>query len=87
MHFLQYHKNFDADELYSDVDRSMLPKEYGGEVSSNEMIAIALKKLDEKREEFLRLDEISIREAKVFSDLYETNEGSVNGTFRKLAID
>lgn len=65
----------------------MLPKEYGGEVPSSEMIATAMKKLDEKREEILRLDEISIREAKVLSEFYQTNEGLVNGTFRKLTID
>lgn len=65
----------------------MLPKEYGGEVSSREMIEIAMKKLEQKRDEFLLLDEITIREAKVFSEFYQSNEESMNGTFRKLTID
>lgn len=83
----QYYKNFDVEGLYKDMDRSVLPKEYGGEVTSSEMLAIAIKKLEEKREEFLSLDDLSIKEAKVSDKFYETDEGSVNGTFRKLAID
>lgn len=69
------------------MDRSVLPKEYGGEVESSEMIALAIKKLEEKRDEFLSLDELSIKEAKVSDKFYQSEEGSMNGTFRKLGID
>lgn len=51
------------------------------------MVEIALKKLDARRDEFLLLDGISLREAKVLSEFYQTNKESMNGTFRKLTID
>lgn len=48
---------------------------------------IAIKKLEKRREEFLLLDELSIKEAKVSDKFCRSVEGSMDGTFRKLAID
>ncbi|KAH0535829.1 clavesin-2-like [Cotesia glomerata] len=77
----------DVEELKKKFDPKILPKEYGGDVPLADMIAAFKKKLREKREELIALDdmyiEVSQKNASSLTDIF----GSVSGSFRKLEVD
>lgn len=79
------------DELYANVDKKILPKEYGGEVSMEEMLSKFKELLKQKREQLLALDdmyiEIDEKSCPLVSEMNEELGLGIDGSFKKLTID
>ncbi|GJQ82709.1 hypothetical protein Trydic_g19720 [Trypoxylus dichotomus] len=86
---IQLHKSYE--DLYKQVDRKILPKEYGGEMSLREMLDKLKTKLKEKRNVLLALDdmyiEIDEKHKPFVSEIDEELGLGVEGTFKKLQVD
>ncbi|XP_062549655.1 clavesin-1-like [Armigeres subalbatus] len=83
------HKNWE--ELYKQVDKNLLPKEYGGKVPQAELIESFKKRCKEMQPLLMAYDEMDMDIAK---DSEYRNDGSSDelesgaiGTFRKLQVD
>jgi adenylate cyclase len=85
----QIYKNIE--EMYQKVDKKILPKEYGGEVPLEEMLAKFKTFLKEKRERVLGLDdmyiEIDEKTCPLVSEMNEELGVGIDGSFKKLAVD
>lgn len=79
------------DELYANVDKKILPKEYGGEVPMEEMLSKFKDLLKQKREQILALDdmyiEIDEKSCPLISEMNEELGLGIDGSFKKLTID
>lgn len=79
------------DELYQNVDKKILPKEYGGEVPLEEMLDNFMALLKEKREKILALDdmyiEIDEKTCPLVSEMNEELGIGIDGSFKKLTVD
>lgn len=80
-----------VDELHTNIDKKILPKEYGGEVPKEEMLAKFKELLKEKRENILSLDdmfiEIDEKSCPLISEMNEEMGIGIDGSFKKLTID
>lgn len=80
-----------VEELYKNVDKKILPKEYGGEVPLSEMLEKFKKVLKEKREQLLALDdmyiEIDEKTCPLISEMNEELGIGIDGSFKKLTVD
>lgn len=86
--YLQIHKSID--ELYEKVDKSILPKEYGGEIPLVEMIEKLKMHLQQKRDQVLALDEMYIEiddKSPIVSEMKEELGIGMEGSFKKLQVD
>lgn len=83
------HKSLE--ELHQCVNPKILPKEYGGEVPLADMIAELKKKLKEKRDQVLELDdmyiEINEKDCKLLSEMQEELGLGIDGSFKRLQVD
>ncbi|XP_026670970.1 clavesin-2 [Ceratina calcarata] len=81
------HKSLD--DLKGTIDPKILPKEYGGEVPLNEMIAAFKKTLREQRDRIRQLDDMYIEIDSSVDSQYATNDdlNGISGSFRKLEVD
>lgn len=79
------------EELKSRVDPALLPKEYGGTVPMNDMIAIFKENLRRQRAKTLALDEMCIEVTGSPTNWLGNDdadiEGGLMGSFRKLEVD
>lgn len=86
---MQLHK--DIDEFMAKVDKRILPAEYGGTVSTKEIITDFKKRLRKQREAILALDDMYIEITKDnvnFAGNEDTDiDSGMVGSFRKLAVD
>lgn len=86
---IKIHKTMD--ELHADLDPKILPKEYGGIVPLSEMVEELKKKLREKRDLVVALDdmyiEINEKDCKLLSEMNEELGLGIDGTFKKLTVD
>ncbi|CAH1164321.1 unnamed protein product [Phaedon cochleariae] len=80
-----------VEELHQNVDKKALPKEYGGEVSYQEMLDQFKAFLKEKREAILALDdmyiEIDEKNCPLVSEMNEELGMGIEGSFKKLTVD
>nr|XP_023021864.1 uncharacterized protein LOC111510199 [Leptinotarsa decemlineata] len=80
-----------TEELYANIDKKILPKEYGGEVPLQEMLDKFKVLLKEKRESILALDdmyiEIDEKTCTLVSEMNEELGMGIEGTFKKLTVD
>ncbi|XP_074036941.1 retinaldehyde-binding protein 1 [Leptinotarsa decemlineata] len=80
-----------TEELYANIDKKILPKEYGGEVPLQEMLNKFKVLLKEKRESILALDdmyiEIDEKTCTLVSEMNEELGMGIEGTFKKLTVD
>lgn len=85
--FFQMYKSIE--ELHANIDKRILPKEYGGEVPMAEMLEKFKAQLKEKREKILSLDDmyIEIDEKTLVSEANEELGIGIDGSFKKLTID
>ena len=83
------HANIDS--LHRDIDKSILPLEYGGEIPLSHMIEKFQKKLCEKRDAVLALDDMFIElnenESKLLREMKSELGLGLDGSFKKLEID
>lgn len=79
------------EELHANVDKNILPKEYGGEVPKEEMLEKFKQLLKQKREQILALDdmyiEIDEKSCPLISEMNEEMGIGIDGSFKKLTID
>lgn len=79
------------EELYANVSKKILPKEYGGEVPMEEMLEKFKELLKKKREQILALDdmyiEIDEKTCPLISEMNEELGLGIDGSFKKLTID
>ncbi|XP_030762780.1 clavesin-2-like isoform X2 [Sitophilus oryzae] len=80
-----------VEELYSKIDKKILPKEYGGEVPLSEMVDKFKKLLKEKRDSILALDdmyiEIDEKSCPLVSEMNEELGIGIDGSFKRLTVD
>lgn len=73
------------------INPDILPKEYGGKVSAQEMVDEMLKRVKEKRNEVVALDEMFIEITKTPANLAGNDNSDMDagmiGSFRKLEVD
>ncbi|XP_027839521.1 alpha-tocopherol transfer protein-like isoform X2 [Aphis gossypii] len=83
------------EESHTYVDKSLLPKEYGGEMEMSTMIGLWKQELLEKREQILKNEKMSVRED-MFSEgarqgrvsaLTNHSHHHMVGSFRQLTVD
>ncbi|XP_022176841.1 alpha-tocopherol transfer protein-like [Myzus persicae] len=83
------------EESHTYVDKSLLPKEYGGEMEMSKMIDLWKQELLEKREQILKNEKMSVRED-MFSEgarqgrvsaLTNHSHHHMVGSFRQLTVD
>ncbi|XP_017773089.1 PREDICTED: clavesin-2 [Nicrophorus vespilloides] len=83
------HKSLD--ELHKQIDPKILPKEYGGQVPLADMIDSLKKKLAEKRDQVVALDEMYIeideKSCPLISEMNEELGMGLEGSFKKLQVD
>ena len=78
----------DSKELKDHIDLKILPKEYGGVETSQEMMESFRNVMEEKKEKIIEYSKVSINWSKVPErDLISNETEGGNGSFRKLDID
>ncbi|XP_072160313.1 clavesin-1-like [Bemisia tabaci] len=77
-----FHSN--VDDMKRVIDPKILPREYGGEIPTADLISRLKKQLLEKREELLALDKMKIN---VRNKKMEFEVNDMAGSFRKLEVD
>ncbi|XP_050432293.1 alpha-tocopherol transfer protein-like isoform X2 [Adelges cooleyi] len=83
------------EESHSYVDKTLLPKEYGGETEMSTMIDLWREELLEKREQILKNEKMSVEEDLFSEGARQGRVSALNnnspqfmvGSFRKLAVD
>ncbi|XP_058460245.1 clavesin-1-like [Malaya genurostris] len=79
------------EDLHSKVDKSMLPKEFGGEIPASEMAANYKVLCKKMRKRLLGLDELEIELTSNQNDIWTNGSGKLDdgaiGSFRKLQVD
>lgn len=79
------------EEMHANIDKKILPKEYGGEVPMEEMLEKFKALLKQKREQILALDdmyiEIDEKSCPLISEMNEELGIGIDGSFKKLTID
>lgn len=80
-----------VEDLKTRVDPALLPKEYGGTIPINDMIATFKQELRRQRAKTLALDEMSIEVTGAPTNWLGNDdadiEGGLMGSFRKLEVD
>lgn len=80
-----------VEELHAKVDKKILPKEYGGEVSIKEMVEKFKATLKERRDAILALDdmyiEIDEKTCPLVSEMNEELGMGIEGSFKRLTVD
>lgn len=73
------------------MNPKILPKEYGGEVPLADMITELKKKLKEKRDQVVGLDdmyiEINEKDCRLLSEMQEELGLGIDGSFKRLQVD
>lgn len=79
------------DELKTKVNPALLPKEYGGTIPLNDMIATFKARLRKQREAILALDDMYIEITKDSANFAGNDDSDIDagmvGSFRKLEVD
>lgn len=79
------------EEMYEKIDKKILPKEYGGEIPMEEMLAKFKSLLKQKREKILALDDMYIevdeKSCPLVSEMNEELGIGIDGSFKKLMVD
>lgn len=85
----QFYKNLD--ELKAKVNPALLPKEYGGTVPMDDIIAQFKQRLRRQRAAILALDDMHIEITKDSAHLTSNDDADIDagvvGSFRKLEVD
>lgn len=80
-----------VEELHANINKKILPKEYGGEVPFDEMLEKFKAILTAKRDQILALDdmyiEIDEKSCPLVREMNEEMGIGVDGSFKKLTID
>lgn len=86
---MQIHMSSDWSNLYEDVPKRILPKEYGGEDSTvEELTKYWLEKVNSYRDWFLADQEYKSDESKrIGTPKTSDNVFGLEGSFRKLNVD